>query len=294
MAPAAPRSENRAQDTGFCGRSRLLPPPVGGQDLRPDGPHAGPQGEADTGPPVGDGRYDAGGACLHAGTPGVAQRLAQRRVPGPPDAGGDPAAAGHLGRLADPPPNFGPGLRMRHTRQGAAGGPAGLRPRPEPVGRGRVEPPQERGDAEPRLPGPGGVASGVPSGGCPPAAEGAAYTFVLRTSRIGDAHYLNFFMQRSVKQIPNYDVGNLVATDHRPDWIPGDAGFIKNTGVPSDDAHIGENIIYLGNNKWWGHFGPGGDQKTKGDWMNVVAGWGQPGGAEESDQKSRPSVGISG
>jgi len=54
--------------------------------------------------------------------------------PGPSDAGGNRAVAGHLGWLADPPPNPGWGVCVRDSRQGAAGSPARLRPRPEPVG----------------------------------------------------------------------------------------------------------------------------------------------------------------
>src|SRR5207253_10813365 len=66
------------------------------------------------------------------------------------------------------------------------------------VGRRRLAPPQERGDAQPRVPGPGAVASGVPSGRRSPQAKALAHTLVLCSSRVGALDYVNFFMQRSV------------------------------------------------------------------------------------------------
>ncbi len=84
-----------------------------------------------------------------------------------------------------------------HARQGLAGGPARLRPGPEPVGRRGLAPPQERGDAQPGVPGPGGVAPGVPPGRRSPAPEAAFGPILLRPGRIEDPTRVTFFAQRS-------------------------------------------------------------------------------------------------
>ena len=53
------------------------------------------------------------------------------------------------------------GSSSRARGPGVAGGPAGLCPRPEPLGRGRVASPEGCGDAQPGVPRPGRVASGT-------------------------------------------------------------------------------------------------------------------------------------
>ena len=50
----------------------------------------------------------------------------------------------------------------RHAGPGVAGGPAGLCPRPEPLGRRGLASPEGCGDAQPGVPGPGTVARGIP------------------------------------------------------------------------------------------------------------------------------------
>jgi hypothetical protein len=41
----------------------------------------------------------------------------------------------------------------------------------------------------------------------------------------------------------------------KDDWVPGDWGYITNTGKRNKNGGTtGENIIYLGNGQWWGHF----------------------------------------
>ena len=86
-----------------------------------------------------------------------------------------------------------------HARQGLAGGPAGLCPRPEPVGRGGLASPQGRRDAQPGVPGPGGVAPGVPPRGRAPATEAPSGPFLLCPGRIEAPGNLNLFAQRSVR-----------------------------------------------------------------------------------------------
>ena len=82
--------------------------------------------------------------------------------------------------------------------QGLAGGAAGVRPGPEPVGRGGLAPPQERRDAQPGLSGPGGVARGVPPRRRSPAPEASSGPILLRSGRTQPPTGVTFFAQRSV------------------------------------------------------------------------------------------------
>lgn len=77
------------------------------------------------------------------------------------------------------------------------------------------------------------------------------------------------------------------------DWIPGDWGYIKNTkfsGLASDVGLEGENIIYTGNDLFWGHFGPGNEYKTLQEWFDQVEGW--HGGAIIRDYRRYPNAGL--
>ncbi len=76
------------------------------------------------------------------------------------------------------------------------------------------------------------------------------------------------------------------------DWIPGDWGYITNTKFPSGGTPglEGENIIYTGKDKFWGHFGPGNEYKTLKEWFDQVKGW--HGGAETKDVRKRPTIGL--
>ena len=80
-----------------------------------------------------------------------------------------------------------------------------------------------------------------------------------------------------------------VASD---DWIPGDWGYITNTSFQaSGEAGLeGENIIYTGKDKFWGHFGPGKTYRTHKEWFDEVASW--HGGAAAADYRIRPKVGL--
>jgi hypothetical protein len=60
--------------------------------------------------------------------------------------------------------------------------------------------------------------------------------------------------------------GRTITYTTDTDWIPGDSGAIVNTNyqtnpTPADLGLEAENIIYLGANEWWGHFG--GDKQTQ-------------------------------
>lgn len=76
------------------------------------------------------------------------------------------------------------------------------------------------------------------------------------------------------------------------DWIPGDWGFIENTKFPpgGPDGLEGENIIYTGKGKYWGHFGSGLDYRTLDKWFDEVKSW--HGGAAIKPQRRRPTVGL--
>jgi hypothetical protein len=82
------------------------------------------------------------------------------------------------------------------------------------------------------------------------------------------------------------------------DWIPGDWGYIKNTKFPAAGGEAGlegENIIYTGKGKYWGHFGPGLEYKTLQEWFTQVKGWGPPRGAGEArieGSRRRPVAGL--
>ena len=77
------------------------------------------------------------------------------------------------------------------------------------------------------------------------------------------------------------------------DWVPGDWGYITNnsfTGLSADIGLEGENIIYMGKDKFWGHFGSGNTLKTLADWKASVESWN--GSATIENQRSFPSAGL--
>ncbi len=76
------------------------------------------------------------------------------------------------------------------------------------------------------------------------------------------------------------------------DWIPGDWGYIENTKFPPGGqvGLEGENIIYTGKGKYWGHFGSGLDYRTLDQWFDEVKSWHQ--GAAIKSSRRRPTVGL--
>lgn len=77
------------------------------------------------------------------------------------------------------------------------------------------------------------------------------------------------------------------------DWVPGDWGYIENTKFPRPGGTPGlegENIIYVGKNKFWGHFGPGKEYKTLKEWFDQVNGWNS--GAVITSQRKYPKAGL--
>ncbi len=77
------------------------------------------------------------------------------------------------------------------------------------------------------------------------------------------------------------------------DWIPGDWGYIENTKYATGKKATGtegENLIYTGKNKFWGHFGPGLEYKTLVEWFDTVKSW--DGGALIKSFRRRPTIGL--
>jgi len=77
------------------------------------------------------------------------------------------------------------------------------------------------------------------------------------------------------------------------DWIPGDWGYITNTKFPAAGGTPGlegENLIYTGKDRFWGHFGPGIEYKSLSQWFDQVKGW--HGGAKIESYRDRPNAGL--
>lgn len=78
------------------------------------------------------------------------------------------------------------------------------------------------------------------------------------------------------------------------DWIPGEAGWIKNTNFPTDGTGVpgleGENLIYTGNDKFWGHFTAKNEYKSLQEWFDQVEGW--DGAAAIQTYRTRPVLGL--
>ncbi|WP_238366297.1 eCIS core domain-containing protein [Mesobacterium pallidum] len=57
------------------------------------------------------------------------------------------------------------------------------------------------------------------------------------------------------------------------EWVPGDWGYVKNTDPKPALGLEGENIIYMGKDKFWAHFDPGKRFHSLNDLASMVAGW---------------------
>jgi hypothetical protein len=76
------------------------------------------------------------------------------------------------------------------------------------------------------------------------------------------------------------------------DWVPGDAGYIENTNFQagSDIGVLGENIIYTGNDMFWGHVPGSVTYRTLNDWTAFVQRWN--GGAKLDSKRELPATGL--
>lgn len=78
------------------------------------------------------------------------------------------------------------------------------------------------------------------------------------------------------------------------DWIPGDWGYIENIDFPVGGTLglEGENLIYVGNDLFWGHFGPGIEYKTLDDWLKSVDNFPGPSVGSLDTQRNSTKVGL--
>lgn len=89
-------------------------------------------------------------------------------------------------------------------------------------------------------------------------------------------------------------IQNIPSSD-KDDWVPGDWGYIKNVKFPATGGIPGlegENIIYVGNDKFWGHFNPGLEYKTLAGWIKQVNDFTPPTEAELKDTRFITKVGL--
>ncbi len=77
------------------------------------------------------------------------------------------------------------------------------------------------------------------------------------------------------------------------DWVPGDGGFIKNDGWDGSAAGLeGENIIYVGLKRYWGHFNNTVAIQPYTKWYEMVQGWNNS--ATLQPDRQWPSKGLKG
>ena len=141
------------------------------------------------------------GQGLHPGPAGVAQRAAHASSSSMHlRARGRGAAAGDLGRLADPPPGGGQGVRGRaHAGKVRVEALPGYAPDLNPWDEGGWHHLKNVRDAQPGVPRPGGVARAVPPRRRSPPAEASPGPILLRPGRLEPRAKLNPFMRRSVR-----------------------------------------------------------------------------------------------
>jgi hypothetical protein len=75
------------------------------------------------------------------------------------------------------------------------------------------------------------------------------------------------------------------------DWIPGDWGYIGAERKNPPPGGEGENIIYLGNDQYWG-LGPAPNIRTLAEWQKFVGSWSGAGEKPIYDKRDYPTVGL--
>ena len=77
----------------------------------------------------------------------------------------------------------------------------------------------------------------------------------------------------------------------KTDWVTGDWGYFDNA-TPANGWETGENVIYVGDNRWWGH--PAGVQSWP-QWQATIARWSQgKGRAVMTTDRWYPCIGLVG
>ncbi len=75
------------------------------------------------------------------------------------------------------------------------------------------------------------------------------------------------------------------------DWVPGDWGYVKNTGTTSPAAGLeGENIISIGDGKFWAHFNPKAPIQDLATLFAMVKSWNAA--AELTTTRRFPTAGL--
>jgi hypothetical protein len=81
------------------------------------------------------------------------------------------------------------------------------------------------------------------------------------------------------------------------DWVAGDAGYVINKAFTqgADIGYLGENIIYAGQNLFWGHFSGNLTYRTLQSWKAEVSKWhggGKASAAEVDTKREIPMTGL--
>ncbi len=84
-------------------------------------------------------------------------------------------------------------------------------------------------------------------------------------------------------------IRNISSADN-DDWIPGDWGYVLNENNSTNPAEVGENIIYVGKDLFWGHLGGKNIYEPLQEWHDIVESW--DGSAAIQDQRIITSVGL--
>jgi Domain of unknown function (DUF4157)/Protein-glutamine gamma-glutamyltransferase len=81
-------------------------------------------------------------------------------------------------------------------------------------------------------------------------------------------------------------------TTDENDWVPGDAGYISNPNHPKNvgPGTLGENIIYAGLGKFWGHLPGDVMYRSMAEWKAEVTSWN--GAAEVDSKRDGPVTGL--
>lgn len=83
---------------------------------------------------------------------------------------------------------------------------------------------------------------------------------------------------------------NQQASSDPDDWVPGDWGYIENMKFDGRIGLEGENIIYVGKDRYWGHFTGTNTYRTFQEWFDEVKGWN--GEAKTKDSRRIPVIGL--
>lgn len=76
------------------------------------------------------------------------------------------------------------------------------------------------------------------------------------------------------------------------DWVPGDWGYIDNPVKTNDAAILGENIVYIGDGKFWAHYPGSLGSDTLEELVNEVSSWNSENSYFLSPTREYPQAGL--